>query len=78
MGIHGVPAIPYDLRETFVPMSPVNPPRIQAMTPEDLLGPLNDVEKANAPKSLDCVGELDARRGRNPSFVGHRKLLPRP
>ena len=44
-------------------------------TPEQLLGPLNDVEQKNAPKELFISGDVDLlRAGRRVSVVGSRKV----
>jgi len=44
------------------------------LTPEDLIGPLNDVEAKNAPKVLFAAGRVDMFRGApRVSIVGSRK-----
>jgi DNA processing protein len=46
-------------------------------TPESLLGPLNDVERARAPKELFVAGDLDLFLGHTKvSVVGSRKASP--
>jgi DNA processing protein len=46
---------------------------LQESTPEDLLGPLNDVERKNAPASLFTAGDASLlRRGPRVSIVGSR------
>lgn len=49
----------------------------QAFTPEQLLGPLNKVEKKNAPELLYVVGDATVlSRGVRVSIVGSRKASP--
>lgn len=46
---------------------------LQVSTPEDLLGPLNEVERKNAPARLFTAGEVSLlRRGPRVSIVGSR------
>ncbi len=48
--------------------------RIQEFTAEELLGPLNDVERKNAPKRLFLLGDVGlVRSGSRVSIVGSRK-----
>lgn len=52
-----------------VPTAPSN-----AVSPSDLLGPLNDVEAKNAPSTLYVAGDVDLlRRGARVSVVGSRR-----
>lgn len=52
--------------------------RIEAVTPEEILGPLNEVEKKNAPKQLFLAGERRVLlAGPRVSLVGSRKASPR-
>lgn len=47
---------------------------IREMTPEQLLGPLNEVERKNAPKRLFVAGDVALlRRGARVSVVGSRR-----
>ncbi len=47
--------------------------KLQESTPEDLLGPLNEVERKNAPSRLFTVGDVSLlRRGPRVSIVGSR------
>ncbi len=47
---------------------------IRELTPEELIGPLNDVERKNAPKRLYVCGDIGlARKGPRVSVVGSRK-----
>ncbi len=49
----------------------------QRLNPEDLLGPLNDVERHNAPQSLYVAGDLGVlRAGPRTSIVGSREASP--
>lgn len=51
----------------------MTPRQIQEHRPEDLLGPLNSVERKNAPALLYAAGKVDlAREGRRISVVGSR------
>lgn len=46
-------------------------------TPEELIGPLNEVERKNAPERLFLAGDVDLlRSGRRVSVVGSRKVSP--
>jgi DNA processing protein len=46
-------------------------------TPEELIGPLNEVERKNAPERLFLAGDDDLlRSGRGVSVVGSRKISP--
>ena len=46
-------------------------------SPEDLIGPLNEVERKNAPERLFLAGDADLlRSGRRVSVVGSRKVSP--
>jgi hypothetical protein len=46
-------------------------------SPEDLIGPLNEVERKNAPERLFLAGDADLlRSGRRVSIVGSRKVSP--
>jgi DNA processing protein len=46
-------------------------------SPEDLIGPLNEVERKNAPERLFVAGDVDLlRSGRRVSVVGSRKVSP--
>lgn len=46
-------------------------------TPEELIGPLNEVERKNAPERLFLAGDADLlRSGRRVSIVGSRKVSP--
>jgi DNA processing protein len=46
-------------------------------TPEELIGPLNEVERKNAPERLFLAGDVDLlRSGRRVSIVGSRKVSP--
>jgi DNA processing protein len=46
-------------------------------TPEELIGPLNEVERKNAPERLFLGGDADLlRSGRRVSVVGSRKVSP--
>jgi DNA processing protein len=46
----------------------------KSFTPEELLGPLNDVERKNAPEHLYVAGNVELlRRGTRVSIVGSRK-----
>ena len=50
----------------------------EGLTPEELLGPLNEVEKKNAPKSLFIAGDGSVlQSGPRVSIVGSRKATPR-
>lgn len=50
---------------------------VRTFTPEDLLGPLNDVERKNAPEHLFVAGdEALVRCGTRVSIVGSRKSSP--
>ena len=52
-------------------------PPVQSCRPEELLGPLNDVERKNAPESLFLAGKREwIERGRRVSVVGTRKPSP--
>ena len=47
---------------------------VRSMTPEELLGPLNEVERKNAPERLYVAGDVELlRRGTRVSIVGSRK-----
>jgi len=47
---------------------------IREMTAEELLGPLNDVERKNAPERLYVAGNVELlKRGTRVSIVGSRK-----
>jgi DNA processing protein len=49
----------------------------EGLTPEELLGPLNEVEKKNAPKSLFIAGDGSVlQSGPRVSIVGSRKATP--
>jgi DNA processing protein len=49
-------------------------PTFQALTPEQLLGPLNDVEAKGAPKTLYCAGHVELVRERGcVAIVGTRE-----
>ena len=49
----------------------------RAIEPEELLGPLNEVERKNAPKSLFLSGRVELlREGSRVSVVGSRKPSP--
>jgi DNA processing protein len=51
--------------------------KTQEFTPEDLLGPLNDVERKNAPTKLYLAGDPSIfSRGPRVSIVGSRKASP--
>ncbi len=48
---------------------------MQSYRPDELLGPLNEVERVNAPKLLYVAGDVDLlRRGRRVSVVGSRSV----
>jgi DNA processing protein len=48
---------------------------VKTFTPEELLGPLNEVERKNAPEHLYVVGNVELlRRGTRVSIVGSRKV----
>jgi len=48
---------------------------MQSYRPEELLGPLNEVERVNAPPILYVEGDVELlRRGRRVSVVGSRKV----
>ncbi|MBI1374553.1 MAG: DNA-processing protein DprA [Phycisphaera sp.] len=50
---------------------------IRTLTPAELIGPLNDLEEAYAPKELYVQGDTDLMRGtRRVSIVGSRKPSP--
>lgn len=52
--------------------------RFEEFTPEGLLGPLNDVEKQNAPPRLFVAGDVSLlQRGPRVSIVGSRKASTR-
>jgi DNA processing protein len=47
---------------------------VRAFTPEDLLGPLNEVEKKNAPESLFVAGDIELlKSGPRVSIIGTRQ-----
>lgn len=49
----------------------------QQVKPEDVLGPLNDVERRNAPACLYVAGDVNLlRRGSRVSVVGSRRASP--
>jgi DNA processing protein len=49
----------------------------QSLTPQDLLGPLNEVEEKNAPKALYVAGDIGiVEEGARVSIVGSRKASP--
>lgn len=51
--------------------------KIDELTPEDLLGPLNEVERKNAPSKLFAAGDISIlQRGARVSIVGTRKPSP--
>ena len=46
-------------------------------TADELIGPLNEVERKNAPERLFLAGDVDLlRSGRRVSIVGSRKVSP--
>jgi DNA processing protein len=46
-------------------------------TPDELVGPLNEVERKNAPERLFLAGDVDLlRSGRRVSVVGSRRVSP--
>jgi DNA processing protein len=50
---------------------------IREFAPEDLLGPLNEVEQKNAPRRLFVAGDVSIlQRGARVSIVGTRKATP--
>ena len=60
------------LRAREAPMTSTGP--IEAYKPDDLLGPLNDVERQNAPERLYVVGAVSLLRlGSRVSIVGSRR-----
>ena len=49
----------------------------QSLSPQDLLGPLNEVEQKNAPKALYVAGDIGiVEEGARVSIVGSRKASP--
>lgn len=49
----------------------------QSFSPQDLLGPMNEVEQKNAPKALCVAGDTDIlEEGARVSIVGSRKASP--
>ena len=49
----------------------------QSVSPQDLLGPLNEVEQKNAPKTLYASGDTGILgEGARVSIVGSRKASP--
>ncbi len=49
----------------------------QSVSPQDLLGPLNEVEQKNAPKTLYVAGDTGVLgEGARVSIVGSRKASP--
>lgn len=64
--------LPFHREERPLPI--VNGKQVEALAPQEFLGPLNDFEARNAPKTLFAAGDVSLlKAGRRVSVVGSRK-----